>query len=131
MAKTVPQDRLFSTEHEWVKVNGGEAIMGISDHAQHSLGDVVYVELPKVGDSIKKGKAIGVVESVKAVSDIYAPLSGLVKEVNQAVIESPELLNSDPYGQGWLITIQIAEEGESRSLLNPHDYQKLLEQEAK
>lgn len=129
MAKSTPKDRLFSEEHEWVKMDK-ETFMGISDHAQAALGDVVYVELPRVGSEISKGSAIGVVESVKAVSDIYAPLSGKVVAVNQKVIEHPEVINQDPYGEGWLLKIEPSDEHESKSLLSPDDYENLLAKEA-
>lgn len=129
MAKSTPKDRLFSEEHEWVKMDK-ETFMGISDHAQAALGDVVYVELPRVGSEISKGSAIGVVESVKAVSDIYAPLSGKVVAVNQKVIEHPEVINQDPYGEGWLLKIEPSDTHESKSLLSPDDYENLLAKEA-
>lgn len=131
MSKTTPPDRLFSEEHEWVKLDSYETVVGISDHAQAALGDVVYVELPEVGSVIKKGKAIGVVESVKAVSDIYAPLSGTVIAVNQLVIEHPEKINADPYGDGWLLKIKPSDQSESTALLSPNAYQTLLDKEAR
>lgn len=122
---------LFSKEHEWVKIDANKALMGISDFAQHALGDVVYVELPQVGKTINKGAAIGVVESVKAVSDIYAPVSGVVQQINQQVLDHPEKINQDPYGEGWLIMIELTNKADEDSLLNYTDYQKLLEEEAK
>lgn len=131
MAKKTPDDRLFSEEHEWVKIENSQALMGISDHAQSSLGDVVYVELPDVGKVVKKGAAIGVVESVKAVSDIYAPISGIVKAVNREVIEHPERINLDAYGEGWLLLIEVSDQNEQKLLLSPDAYQKLLERETK
>lgn len=131
MSKTTPPDRLFSEEHEWVKLDSHETMIGISDHAQAALGDVVYVELPEVGSAIKKGKAIGVVESVKAVSDIYAPLSGTVIAVNQLVIEHPEKINADPYGDGWLLKITPSDQSEASVLLSPSAYQTLLDKEAR
>src|SRR5690606_8070928 len=124
-------DRLFSEEHEWVKIHGNEAIFGISDYAQCSLGDVVYVELPECGKEITQGKPIGVVESVKAVSDIYAPLSGIVIAVNQNVLDHPEQINRDPYGEGWMIKIKVENPLESQKLLNSKDYGEFLAQEAK
>lgn len=131
MAKIPPPDCLFSEEHEWIKMKDSDALMGISDHAQSSLGDVVYIELPKVGAEIKQGKAIGVVESVKAVSDIYAPVSGVIKAVNKTVIDHPEKINQDPYGEGWLLVINPAEMDEVKKLLSVGDYEKLLRREAK
>jgi glycine cleavage system H protein len=131
MSKKTPEDRLFSEEHEWVKIETEGALMGISDHAQASLGDIVYVELPDVGKELKKGTTIGVVESVKAVSDIYAPVSGTVKAVNRMVIDHPEKINQDPYGDGWLLMIEISDKNQEKLLLSPIAYQQLLEQEAK
>lgn len=131
MTQKAPQDCLFSEEHEWIKPTGKDALMGISDHAQSSLGDVVYVELPDIGSHIKKGSTIGVVESVKAVSDIYAPISGIVVAVNQDVINHPEKINQDPYGEGWLLTIEITEPPEQKSLLSLNAYEKMLELEKK
>jgi glycine cleavage system H protein len=130
MSKTTPPDRLFSEEHEWVKIEAEGTCMGISDHAQAALGDVVYIELPEVGSVITKGKAIGVVESVKAVSDIYAPISGVVKAVNPLVIEHPEQINQDPYGEGWLLQIEPSDQSEADDLLSPSAYQDLLDKEA-
>jgi glycine cleavage system H protein len=131
MTKAGERNLLFTKEHEWVKVNERGALMGITDYAQSSLGDVVYVELPKVGSVISKGKAIGVVESVKAVSDIYAPMSGTVKAVNREVIDHPEKINSDPFGEGWLITIELTNVDETKELLDDKAYQQLLTEEAK
>lgn len=131
MAKKAPLDRLFSEEHEWIKFDIKETLMGISDHAQASLGDVVYVELPQIGSEIIKGATIGVVESVKAVSDIFAPISGKVKAINQKVIDRPETINLDPYGQGWLLVIEPSEISEKDFLLSADQYQDLLEREAK
>jgi glycine cleavage system H protein len=132
MKTAVPEDRLFSEEHEWVKINGLEATMGISDHAQSALGDVVYVELPEIGARVEQGKAIGVVESVKAVSDIFAPVSGVVQAFNQSVIDRPEIINLDPYGEGWLIKISLTENAAHLSkLLTPQKYLSLLSDETK
>ena len=131
MSKLIPSDLLFSEEHEWVKLKGETAIIGISDHAQCALGDVVYVELPDCDKEITKGAAIGVVESVKAVSDIYAPLSGRVIAVNQDIIDHPEIINSDPYGSGWLLKIQVLDPRQSQLLLDSAAYEELLEKEAK
>jgi glycine cleavage system H protein len=130
MARPIPDDRLYSLEHEWVKIDGTKAAMGISDHAQCSLGDVVYVELPEVGREITQGAAIGVIESVKAVSDIFAPMSGVVTAVNTRVIEQPELINKDPYNDGWLIKLEIKDSTQQEKLLTKIDYQELLEKEA-
>lgn len=130
MHANIPNDRLFTKEHEWIKIEGDHAIIGISDHAQHSLGDVVYIELPELGSTIEIGKAIGVVESVKAVSDIYAPITGVITAFNSEVIERPEIINQDPYEKGWLIKISITKDNRE-NLLNASDYEQLLTREAK
>lgn len=131
MGKEIPKDRLFSTEHEWVLIDSGLAKIGITDHAQHALGDVVYVELPQTGSLISQGRPIGVVESVKAVSDIYAPLSGIVTEVNMKIIEQPELINKDPYGDGWMLKVELKNDSEQKRLLDKSSYEELLKKEAK
>jgi glycine cleavage system H protein len=125
----IPLDRLFTKEHEWVKLAQNKALVGITHYAQSSLGDVVYVELPSVGQKIEQGKAIGVVESVKAVSDIYAPISGIVKKVNQEVLNQPEKINLDPYNEGWLLEIEV--EDQPQALLEAKDYEELLLEVAK
>lgn len=130
MHANIPRDRLFTKEHEWVKIEGDMAIIGISDHAQHSLGDVVYIELPKIGSMIEAGKAIGVVESVKAVSDIYAPITGVITAFNDDVIERPEIINQDPYEKGWLLKVSITKDNRE-NLLDAHEYDDLLQREAK
>jgi glycine cleavage system H protein len=118
---------LYSPSHEWVKVEGNQAWIGISDHAQHALGSVVFIELPKVGQTFKKGDAIGAVESVKAASDVYTPVSGKVLEVNDALDGSPELLNDDPYGS-WIIKVELSNALELDSLLNKDAYLPLCEE---
>jgi glycine cleavage system H protein len=118
---------LYSPSHEWVKVEGNQAWIGISDHAQHALGSVVFIELPKVGQTFKKGDAIGAVESVKAASDVYTPVSGKVLEVNDALDGSPELLNDDPYGS-WIIKVELSDATELDSLLNKDAYLPLCEE---
>jgi len=112
---------LYAESHEWVKVSGHEAYVGISDYAQHSLGDVVYIELPKVGSSIKKGEMFGAVESVKAASDLYLPISGKILEVNKKLEDGPEGLNEDPYGN-WIVKIEILDAKELDSLLKSDQY---------
>ncbi len=119
----------FSKEHEWVKSEGDIAAVGISDHAQHELGDVVYVELPAVGDSFKKGDALGNIESVKAVSDIYAPLSGEVTAVNGELEDQPEIVNQDPYGKGWIVKLKMEDTAELDDLMNHDEYKKMIEAE--
>jgi glycine cleavage system H protein len=124
-----PTDRLYTKEHEWVKIDGSTATFGISDHAQSALGDIVYVELPKPGATLAQGKPIGVVESVKAVSDIYAPISGTVTEVNGAIEDDPAKVNADPYDTGWLVKITIANPDEAKSLLDAAAYDELVKAE--
>lgn len=124
-----PNDRLYTKEHEWVKIDGPTATFGISDHAQSALGDIVYVELPKPGATLAQGKPIGVVESVKAVSDIYAPISGTVTEVNGAIEDDPAKVNADPYDTGWLVKITIANPDEAKSLLDAAAYDELVKSE--
>ena len=119
-------DRKYTKEHDWVIFDGGNAVVGITDYAQSSLGDIVYVELPKPGTKIEKSQPIGVVESVKAVSDIYAPISGTVAEVNAAVEDDPAKVNSDPYGDGWLIKLAASTPSESESLLDEAAYDELV-----
>ena len=118
-----PDDIKYHREHAWVRVEGKRATIGISDFAQQQLGDIVYVDLPKPGTLIQQHKTIGSVESVKAVSDIYTPVSGEVVEVNSSLAESPEILNKDPYGSGWLVKIKLSEPGEAGQLLTAADYQ--------
>jgi glycine cleavage system H protein len=121
-----PADLRYTKEHEWVKVDGKAARVGITDYAQAELGDVVFVELPKVGARVQQGKPFGVVESVKAVSDLFAPLSGEVKEVNSELTNRPEMANQDPYGTGWMIVITISSPDEINALLTSNQYEALL-----
>jgi glycine cleavage system H protein len=121
----VPQDLRYTKEHEWVRVEGGLATVGITDYAAHELGDVVFVELPEVGRSVAQSAAIGVIESVKAVSDLFAPLSGDVVETNSELSGEPELLNSDPFGKGWMLRIQIADVSQVDGLLDAAAYDAL------
>jgi glycine cleavage system H protein len=118
-----PENLRYTKEHEWVRVEGGTGTIGITFHAQKELGDIVYVDLPKAGAVVQEGKTIGSVESVKAVSDIYTPVSGEVVEVNGSLAESPEILNKDPYGTGWLVKIKLSEPGEAGKLLTAAEYQ--------
>ncbi len=122
----VPKDLLYTKDHEWVRLEDGRARVGITEHAQKSLGDIVYVELPPMGKTVKKGERTATVESVKAVGEVFAPLSGKVVEVNETVTKSPDLINKDPYGQGWLFVLEISDRGEIGSLLTPEAYEELL-----
>ena len=124
----IPGDLKFLKSHEWARVEGdGKVTIGISDHAQGLLGDLVYVELPNVGDAIEAGTACAVVESVKAASDVYAPVSGKVVEVNGALADKPETINEDAYGEGWLFVVEMSEPEQVNELLGPDDYAELLE----
>ena len=123
----VPEDLQYTKSHEWVRVEGGVATVGITEHAQDELGDVVFVELPEQGATLAAGDPFGAVESVKAVSDLYAPVGGEVVEVNGALEDSPEKINEDPYGEGWILKLQISDEGD---LLSGADYEKLLQEES-
>jgi glycine cleavage system H protein len=117
----------YDEEHEWVRVEGDEGVVGVSDYAQDQLSDVVYVELPEVGDSFERGDILAVVESVKAASDVYMPVSGEVLEINDALEDSPELVNQDPYGEAWFVRITIADPSELDDLLDADAYQAFLE----
>ena len=122
-----PEDLLYSENHEWIRVEDDVATMGISDFAQNELGDIVFVELPEVDEDFGQGDAMGVVESVKAVSDIYMPVGGTIVEANEDVLDAPDLVNSDPYGEGWLVKVRFSDESEMDSLMNAEDYQATLE----
>ena len=121
-----PENLRYTKEHEWVKVDGDVGVIGITDHAQKELGDIVYVDLPKVGAAVEAGKSLGSVESVKAVSDIYAPVSGEVVEVNGLLTSAPEKLNEDPHGEAWLVKLKLSTPGEINSLMSAADYLKYL-----
>ena len=124
----VPADLKYAKSHEWVRVDGNVATMGITDHAQHELTDVVCVELPAKSRDLKAGEACAVVESVKTASDVYAPVSGKVVEVNQAVVENPALVNAEPYGAGWFCKIQLSQPSELNNLLSAAEYGKQVNQ---
>ena len=121
-----PEGLLYSKEHEWLKVEGDTATVGITDYAQNSLGDIVYVELPRVGQAIEQFASIGVVESVKAVSDLYTPIGGEVTEINAALDADPALVNRDAFGDGWLYKVKLTNPGESGELLKPDDYEAFV-----
>lgn len=122
----VPKDLKYSKEHEWVRAAGDTVVIGITDHAQEQLGDVVYVELPSVGSEISQFESFGTVESVKAASDLYAPVSGKVVEVNDALKEHPELVNESPYDKAWMIKVKLKDKKELDVLLSPADYDELV-----
>ena len=129
MAET-PEDLSYTKDHEWVRVKASEATVGITAHAQNQLGDVVYVELPKVGDKFEASEPFGSVESVKAVSEIYMPVSGTVIEVNESLNDSPEQVNEDPYGDGWMIRIRIDNPAQVDALLTSIEYDDYIKEEA-
>ncbi len=118
-----PENFRYTKEHEWVHVEGDSATIGITDHAQHELGDIVYVDLPKVGAHLEQGKTLGSVESVKAVSDVYAPVSGEVTEINATLADAPEKLNEDPHGAAWLIKLKLGNSAEVQNLMTAAEYQ--------
>lgn len=123
----IPNDLKYTNEHEWIRLQDGErAEIGITDYAQSSLGDVTFVELPTVGDEAATEESFGVVESVKAASDLYMPVGGEFVEVNEALLDEPELINKDPYGAGWIVRIQMHDPGEIESLMSPEAYKELV-----
>lgn len=126
----VPEDLHYSKDHEWVRVQGNEATIGITDYAQNSLGDVVYVELPKSGDEFAANEAFGSVESVKAVSEVFTPVAGTVASINESLADEPETVNSDPYGKGWMIRIKMKNPGEVDSLLTAAEYEDFTKAES-
>ncbi len=126
-----PTDFRYTKDHEWVRIEGTAATVGITDYAQHSLGDIVYVELPKSGARLEAGKAFGTVESVKAVSEIYAPVSGEVTEVNTALADAPEKLNQDPHGNAWLVKLKVAKPAEANALMDAKAYEAYIAEQEK
>jgi glycine cleavage system H protein len=126
MANGVPAGLLYSKEHEWVKLDGDVATVGITDYAQSSLGDIVYVELPRVGAALTQFGSIGVVESVKAVSDIFTPVGGEVVGINDGLENDPAAVNRDPYGDGWFYKVQLADVSQTNDLLSPEQYEQLI-----
>lgn len=125
-----PEEYRYTEEHEWVDVHGGQATIGITHHAQNQLGDVVFVELPKVGAQLHASISFGAIESVKAVSDIYAPVGGEVVEVNESLLNAPEKLNEDPHGDGWIVKIQLRDKNELNDLLTAKAYQTYIAAES-
>ncbi|HEY8561289.1 MAG TPA: glycine cleavage system protein GcvH [Pyrinomonadaceae bacterium] len=126
MANNIPENLRYSKDHEWVKVDGDVATIGITDYAQHSLGDVVYVDLPRVGDKFGSHESFGSVESVKAVSEIFTPIAGEVTEVNDALNDTPENVNNDAYGEAWMLKIKMDNPNEADSLLSAEEYEEYL-----
>ncbi|GAG71132.1 unnamed protein product [marine sediment metagenome] len=124
-----PDDLKYMKTHEWVRIEGDTATIGITDYAQHQLGDIVYVELPEIGRTLEKESSAGEIESVKAVGEILMPLSGEIVEINAIIIESPESINSSPYGDGWMMKIKVSNSSEINELLSVEDYKKIVEEE--
>jgi len=124
-----PEDLKYTRDHEWARVKGNRVTVGITDFAQDQLGDVVYLELPDVGDTVKKGEAFGVVESTKAVSDLFAPVSGKVVEVNDPLGDAPETINDDPFEEGWMIVVELANPSDLNDLMDAAAYEKFVEEE--
>lgn len=123
----IPAELKYTEDHEWVRVEGDLAVVGITDYAQNELGDVVFVEIETEGEELDKGETFGTVEAVKTVSDLFMPVSGTVSEVNQALADDPELVNKDPYGEGWMIKISLKDAGEVEKLMSADDYKKMIE----
>lgn len=122
-----PKELNYSKDHEWIRVEGNKGVIGITHYAQHQLGDIVFVELPEVGDEFAVNDAFGVVESVKSVSDLYIPVSGVVTKINEDLIDSPELINEDPYGNGWIVEVELTDSSELDQLLDAAAYEASLE----
>ncbi|MCK5548476.1 MAG: glycine cleavage system protein GcvH [Thermoplasmata archaeon] len=122
----IPNELRYTKEHEWVKVTDNEATIGITDHAQNELTDIIFVELPEQDRKIKKGEAMGAVESVKSVSELFSPVNGQVKQVNNELEQSPDMVNKEPYGKGWLIVLTLDDSNEAADLMSADDYKKLI-----
>jgi len=125
----IPNDLYYTENHEWISIDGKEAVVGISEHAQEELGDIVFVELPSVEEELDQFEEFGVIESVKAVSDVFMPVSGVIVEVNEDLMDEPEKINEDPFGRGWLIKVEIKDKGELDELMDSTEYQAFLEEE--
>ena len=126
---TIPEDNLYTRDHEWIRIEGNKAEVGITEHAQKSLGDIVYVELPEIGDEIDAGDEFGSIESVKAVNSLYMPMSGNIIAVNTELKDSPETINEECYEEGWLIRFELSNQEESSELLSSKDYKEFLQEE--
>lgn len=130
MADAIPEDLKYTKDHEWVRERESYVVVGITDHAQQLLGEIVYAELPSVGAKFEAAEPFGVVESVKAASDVYMPVSGEVVEINEGLSDSPEIINDEPYGEGWLIAVRLADATQLAGLLTPAEYAAYIQEEA-
>jgi len=126
---TYPEDCLYTREHEWIRVEDDVGVIGITDYAQQALGDIVYVELPSVGDHFSQGESFGNVESVKAVSELYMPVSGEIVAINEDLAESPQLVNEDPYGDGWMVKVALSDPAELETLMSASEYEEYVKEE--
>ncbi len=126
-----PDDRLYSTSHEWIRIEGDVGTIGITDHAQQELGEVVFVDLPDVGELFDEGQEFGTIESVKAVSELYLPIAGEIVEVNKTLTDEPGAINEDPHGDGWLVKVKVSTDGDKGSLLSAPDYERFVAEEEK
>ncbi|HEY2957595.1 MAG TPA: glycine cleavage system protein GcvH [Actinomycetota bacterium] len=126
MSDSYPEDLKYTEEHEWARIEGDQAVVGITDYAQDALGDIVYVDLPPVGTTVTAGETFGEVESTKSVSDLYSPLSGIIAERNDQLDKSPEIINSDPYGQGWLVRVALSDAAEADRLMDAGAYREVV-----
>jgi glycine cleavage system H protein len=126
----IPEELKYTSEHEWARIDGDVATIGITDHAQQELGDITFVEVPEVDGSLKQNEVFGTIESVKAASDLYAPLSGKITEVNPDLEESPEVINESPYEKGWILKIKMSDKSEEDALLSAADYKSVVEAES-
>lgn len=123
----LPADLKYTKEHEWAKIEGSTATIGVTDFAQSELGDIAWLDMPSVGDEIKIGETFGTIEAVKTVEDLYAPISGKIIEINSELLDSPEFVNDDPYGKGWIVKLELSDEAEIAKLLSADDYAGLIE----
>lgn len=126
-----PEHLRYTKDHEWVRLEGGQGVVGVTDHAQKALGDIVFLELPEVGRSLSRQEGFGTVESVKAVSELFSPLTGKVAEINQGAVDNPEIINADPYGEAWMIKVELSSPGETDDLMDATAYRAYVEAEAK
>ena len=127
MSSPMPKELKYTEDHEWVKLDGDTATVGITDHAQSELGDIIFIEFPEINDFIEKMEPFGTIEAVKTVADLFAPLNGKIIELNEALEDSPELVNSDPYGKGWIVKVSIDKLDQLNDLLSSENYEKLIE----